>query len=65
MRFSPTCLRLLAGALLIAASAAAQAQAWPERPVRLVVPFPAGGATDLVARVIAQRVSKDIGQQII
>jgi tripartite-type tricarboxylate transporter receptor subunit TctC len=65
MRFSSTCLRLLAGALLIAASAAAQAQAWPERPVRLVVPFPAGGATDLVARVIAQRVSKDIGQQVI
>nr|WP_232291549.1 tripartite tricarboxylate transporter substrate binding protein [Polaromonas sp. JS666] len=50
---------------LIAASAAAQAQTWPERPVRLVVPFPAGGATDLVARVIAQRVSKDIGQQIV
>jgi len=33
--------------------------------VRLVVPFPAGGATDLVARVIAQRVSKDTGQQVI
>lgn len=65
MRFPSTFLRLLAGALLIAASAAAQAQAWPDRPVRLVVPFPAGGATDLVARVIAQRVSKDIGQQII
>ncbi len=65
MRFSSSCLRLLAAASLIAASAVAQAQAWPERPVRLVVPFPAGGATDLVARVIAQRVSKDIGQQVI
>ena len=65
MRFSSSCLRLLAVASLIAASAAAQAQAWPERPVRLVVPFPAGGATDLVARVIAQRLSKDIGQQVI
>ena len=64
MRFSSSCLRLLAVASLIAASAAAQAQAWPERPVRLVVPFPAGGATDLVARVIAQRLSKDIGQQV-
>ena len=44
---------------------ATPAIAQPTRPVRLVVPFPAGGATDLVARVIAQRVSRDIGQQII
>ena len=65
MRFSPNGLRLLGVVSLIAVSATAQAQAWPERPVRLVVPFPAGGATDLVARVIAQRVSKDLGQQVI
>lgn len=59
-------------AIAIALSAAAlaaysqtPAPAWPERPVRLVVPFPARSATDLVARVIAQRVSRDIGQQII
>lgn len=65
MLFLANCFRLLGVASLIAASAATQAQAWPERPVRLVVPFPAGGATDLVARVIAQRVSRDIGQQVI
>jgi tripartite-type tricarboxylate transporter receptor subunit TctC len=69
MRFLPNSLRVLGAATLIAASMASQAQtpsqAWPERPVRLVVPFPAGGATDLVARVIAQRVSRDIGQQVI
>ncbi|ABE43751.1 Bug family tripartite tricarboxylate transporter substrate binding protein [Polaromonas sp. JS666] len=65
MRYLSNCLRMLGVVALIAASAAAQAQTWPERPVRLVVPFPAGGATDLVARVIAQRVSKDIGQQIV
>ncbi len=65
MTFPTQCLRLLALAALIPAYSAAQAQTWPERPVRLVVPFPAGGATDLVARVIAQRVSKDIGQQVI
>ncbi|MBG6072741.1 MULTISPECIES: tripartite tricarboxylate transporter substrate binding protein [unclassified Polaromonas] len=65
MRFLSNCLRLLGAASLIAASSSAQAQTWPERPVRLVVPFPAGGATDLVARVIAQRVSKDLGQQFI
>ncbi len=65
MRFLSNCLRMLGAASLVAASAAGHAQTWPERPVRLVVPFPAGGATDLVARVIAQRVSKDIGQQVI
>lgn len=61
--------RLAAAVALITAALAAQAQTqpqtWPERPVLLVVPFPAGGATDLVARVIAQRVSRDIGQQVI
>jgi len=56
---------MLGVALLIATSLASQAQVWPERSVRLVVPFPAGGATDAIARVIAQRVSKDIGQQIV
>ena len=58
-----TAIALSAAAL--AAYSQTPAPAWPERPVRLVVPFPAGGATDLVARVIAQRVSRDIGQQII
>ena len=65
MRFLSNCLRLLGTASLIAAASAAQAQAWPERPVRLVLPFPAGGATDLVVRVIAQRVSRGTGQQFI
>lgn len=60
-----SCLRNLGLAALAMASALAQAQAWPERTVRLVVPFPAGGATDLVARAIAQRVSQQIGQQIV
>ncbi|WP_040892847.1 Bug family tripartite tricarboxylate transporter substrate binding protein [Verminephrobacter aporrectodeae] len=39
--------------------------AWPERPVRVIVPFPASGATDLVARVITQRVAQDLGQQMV
>ena len=65
MRFLSPVFRLVAVASLITASLAAQAQSWPERPVRLVVPFPVGGATELVARVIAQRVSRDIGRQVI
>jgi tripartite-type tricarboxylate transporter receptor subunit TctC len=45
--------------------AAAQAQAWPRRFVRLVAPFPAGGGTDAVARVLANRLSEVWGQQMV
>jgi tripartite-type tricarboxylate transporter receptor subunit TctC len=49
----------------VAAGAPAFAQTFPERPVTLVVPFAAGGSTDLVARVIAEKMSADLGQQVI
>lgn len=52
-------------ALWMAWAVGAQAEAWPDKPVRVVVPFPASGATDLVARVVAQRVSQDLGQQFV
>ncbi|MBB3948137.1 tripartite-type tricarboxylate transporter receptor subunit TctC [Rhizobium skierniewicense] len=44
---------------------AAQAQTYPARAITLVVPFAAGGSTDVVARVIAQKMSEDLGQQVI
>ena len=57
------------GALNIVGRATAQAQvlaqAWPERPVRLVVSFPPGGATDLVARPWAEALSKAFNQQFV
>jgi tripartite-type tricarboxylate transporter receptor subunit TctC len=53
-------------ACLVAVSMGAHAQSnWPDRPVRVIVPFPASGATDLVARVVAQRVAQDLGQQMV
>jgi tripartite-type tricarboxylate transporter receptor subunit TctC len=53
----------LAGALL--ASSAVHAQDWPTRSVTIVVPFAAGGTTDIVGRVIAQSLSDRIGQSVI
>lgn len=53
------------GLALALACAAAFSQPYPSRPVRLVVPFPPGGGTDTMARVVAPRLSEFLGQQIV
>jgi putative tricarboxylic transport membrane protein len=57
--------RYLATVLLIAASAAAFARNYPARPVTLYVPYAAGGPTDTVARVVAQAMTKPLGQTVL
>ena len=58
---------LIAFVLVVASSAAAQplARSYPERPIRLIVPFTAGGGADLVARTVAQAMSEDMGQPLV
>ncbi len=51
------------GALVL--SSVAFAQAWPARPVRMVVPFPAGGPSDVLARVVGEKMSQAWGQQVL
>ena len=58
-------MRFALGAVLAIATHIAFAQAYPTKPIRLMVPFPPGGSTDIVARIVAQQVSERLGQQMV
>ena len=61
-RWIAAALVALAGAFPVAAHAQAD---WPNRPIRLVVPFPAGGQLDVVMRLVAERIAPVLGQPIV
>ena len=54
-----------AAVLALGLAGGASAQSYPTKPVRLIAPFPPGGSTDLIARLVAQRLSEALGQQVI
>ena len=54
----------LLGLLSLGLHSGAQAQAYPNKPIKMIVPFPAGGTTDIVARLVAQRMSESMGQPV-
>jgi len=57
--------RFVVLAALMAAFSSANAQTYPTKPVRMLVPFPPGGGTDIIARLIAQKLTETWGQQVI
>jgi hypothetical protein len=56
---------LLGGFFALAAMPYALAQNYPSKPIKMIVPFPAGGTTDIVARIVAQRMSESMGQPVV
>ena len=59
-----TILAAAVGVLLVAPDASV-AQSWPQRPIRMIVPFPAGGGTDVVARMVAKNLSERLQQSVV
>ncbi|MDQ5847727.1 MAG: tripartite tricarboxylate transporter substrate-binding protein, partial [Pseudomonadota bacterium] len=57
--------KILAFAFGVLLAASAAAQSWPQKPVRFIVPFPPGGATDISARMIGQKLSEMWGQSVV
>ncbi len=57
--------RALLVAVLALAASGAQAQTYPAKPIRIIVPFPAGATTDIIARLVASRMSETIGQPVL
>ena len=55
----------LAAAMSLAFAGGAQAQAYPTKPITMIVPFAAGGPTDIIARIVGDHMSKTLGQQIV
>jgi tripartite-type tricarboxylate transporter receptor subunit TctC len=66
MRLTSSLARLLSAAIALGLMAAgAHAQTYPGKPIRMVVSFPPGGTTDILARTIGQKMTEDWGQPVV
>ena len=58
-------LRMFLAVCIAAFLSAAHAQSWPSKPIRWIVPYPPGGGTDLTARILAEQLTKSLGQPVV
>jgi tripartite-type tricarboxylate transporter receptor subunit TctC len=65
MSVLPSRRQLLAALLLVGVCGWAQAQAWPAKPIRMVIPYPPGGPTDILGRIVAQQLEARLGQSVV
>ena len=63
-QFGKLCRSIARGALILGFSAAVHA-AYPDRPIKLIVPYPPGGATDVIGRILAKNLGESLGQQVL
>jgi tripartite-type tricarboxylate transporter receptor subunit TctC len=63
--FKKNAAKLFGLLFIICFGSVAQAQSWPAKPIKLVIPFAAGGTTDILGRLLAQQLTKDLGQNVI
>jgi tripartite-type tricarboxylate transporter receptor subunit TctC len=61
----PTALALMVLAVLAGTTSTAQAQSWPSRPVRMVIPWPTGGSNDIIGRAVAERLAEALRQPVV
>ena len=64
-RLRDASVRESAAAAVLVAQASAPIEQYPNRPIRIIVPFPPGGATDVVTRIVAQKLTDQMGQQVV